>query len=94
MNIGQMKDKDGNSFYPKTHVDAVEGLDDIQDKSFEYSQLTPAKAWSIEHNMEKMPTVTIVDSAGNKVIGETKYIDKNNVILSFSAAFSGKVYLN
>lgn len=94
MNIGQMKDREGNPFYPKTHVDAVEGLPDIQDKTFEFSQLIPAASWSIAHNLGKMPSVTIVDSSGTQVIGEVQYTDLNNLTLSFSAAFAGKAYLN
>lgn len=94
VNIGQMKDRDGNPFYPKTHVDAVEGLEAVQDKTFEYSQLMPADSWAIEHNLGKMAAVTIVDSSGTQVVGEVKYTDKNNLIVSFSAAFSGKAYLN
>jgi hypothetical protein len=30
-NIAQLKDADGNPFYPKTHVSAVEGYQNIQD---------------------------------------------------------------
>ena len=92
--IVQLKYASGLPFYPQTHINAVLGLDQVQDKNFEFDQLTPSASWTITHNLGKMPAVTIVDSAGNKVIGEIQYIDLNTVVLSFSAAFAGKAYMN
>ena len=40
------------------------------------------------------PSVSIVDSANTEVIGEVEHIDTNNLTIKFSAAFSGKAYLN
>lgn len=53
-----------------------------------------AKVWVIKHDLDKMPSVVVKDSAGNTVVGESEYVDKNTVILSFSGAFSGKAFLN
>lgn len=64
------------------------------DKSYIHIQSTAAEEWNISHNLDKYPAVTVVDSAGTTVMGECEYIDKNTVKLSFSAAFSGKAYLN
>lgn len=64
------------------------------DKSFVFSQSVAAARWEIQHNLDKYPSVTIVDSAGTEVIGEVQYIDQNNVVLLFTAPFSGKAYLN
>lgn len=64
------------------------------DKSYEFNQLAPQKSWTIMHGLNKHPTVTIVDSGGNTVIGDIKYIDNNNIELNFTSAFSGIAYLN
>lgn len=64
------------------------------DKSYEFNQLTPKKEWNIMHGLNKYPNVTVVDSAGNKVIGDIKYIDNNNIKISFTAAFAGIAYFN
>lgn len=64
------------------------------DKTFLYKQDTPAREWNIVHNMNKFPSVSIIDSAGTQVYGEVLYIDKNTVKLIFSGAFSGKATLN
>lgn len=64
------------------------------DKSYTHTQISPIATWSIMHGLNKYPSVTIIDSSGNKVMGEVKYIDENNIEITYSAAFSGSAYLN
>ena len=64
------------------------------DKNFVYIQATSSDIWEITHNLNKYPAVTVVDSGGSVVIGEIVYIDKNNVRITFTSAFSGKAYFN
>ena len=66
----------------------------VNDKNFVYVQATSADIWEIEHNLNKYPAVTVVDSGGSVVIGEIVYIDENNVRITFVSAFSGKAYFN
>ena len=65
-----------------------------EDKHFTFTQNVARNVWEIKHDLNKYPSVTIVDSAENVVIGDVTYIDENNVRLTFSGAFSGKAYLN
>lgn len=64
------------------------------DKFFEHTQSVPAQEWQIEHNLQKFPSVTVIDSGDSVVVGDIQYIDTNNIILSFQSAFAGKAYLN
>ena len=64
------------------------------DKDFTYIKNTPDKIWEITHNLDKYPSVTIVDSAGSVVMGDITYTSKSALTVTFSAAFSGKAYLN
>lgn len=66
----------------------------IDDKTYIYTQATATSVWSIQHNLDKFPSITVVDSGGSVVVGETVYIDSNNVKITFSSAFSGKAYCN
>ena len=66
----------------------------VNDKNFVYAQATSSDIWEITHNLNKYPAVTVVDSGGSVVIGEIVYIDKNNVRITFTSAFSGKAYFN
>ena len=63
-------------------------------KSYIHNQIASTHVWEIEHNLNKFPSVSIVDSAGTLVVGEIYYVDINHVRISFSSAFSGKAYLN
>lgn len=59
-----------------------------------HTQSVASNIWTIDHNMDKFPSVSIVDSIDNVVIGEILYSTSNRVILTFSAPFSGSAYLN
>lgn len=65
-----------------------------EDKHFLFVQAIASDVWEIKHDLNKYPSVTVVDSADSVVIGDVTYIDENNVRLTFSDAFSGKAYLN
>ncbi len=64
------------------------------DKEFVFNQASAEAEWSIKHDLGKYPSVTVVDSGNNIVVGDVQYVDLNNVIIKFSAAFSGRAYLN
>lgn len=88
-----------NKDLPNQHpIEAISGLAEAlaanQDKSYVHIQSQAANVWHIQHDLKKMPSVVVKDSAGNTVVGESEYVDENNIILSFSGAFSGKAFLN
>lgn len=62
--------------------------------AFTYTQGSALDEWTIEHNLGKYPSVTIVDSGGNVVVGDVQYLSTNEISISFAGAFSGKAYLN
>ena len=64
------------------------------DKFFRFTQAVASDVWEVNHNLNKFPSVTVVDSANDVVVGDIKYIDKNNVVITFSASFVGKAYFN
>ena len=66
----------------------------VNDKEFRHNQVPASATWSITHNLNKFPSVAIVDTGNNVVIGEIHYIDENNLTISFSSEFSGKAFLN
>jgi hypothetical protein len=49
---------------------------------------------AIDHNLNKFPSVTTVDSGGSQVVGDIKHIDLNTFKITFKASFQGKVYAN
>ena len=88
---GTVLDKINNNIsnIPNEGVSASGG-----DKSYTFNQISPKDVWKIPHRLGKYPSVTVVDSGGNKVVGDVKYIDINNLEISFVGGFSGIAYLN
>lgn len=62
--------------------------------TYEYDQATSAATWSITHNLNKFPSVTVVDSAGTAVEFKVTYINSNSLQLEFNSPFKGTAYLN
>ena len=67
---------------------------DATDKTFEFTQGVPSTTWNIQHNLNKFPSITVIDTADTVVTGQYTYIDNKNVTLTFSEGFAGKAYLN
>jgi hypothetical protein len=67
---------------------------DLSDKNYEHDQGVASASWTINHNLNKFPAVTCLDSALNEVEGEVVHIDENNLTINFNAAFSGSATLN
>jgi hypothetical protein len=64
------------------------------DAHFVFRQETVSRTWNVEHNLNKYPSVTIVDSGDNILFTEIEYTDKNNLVVRFEASTSGKAYMN
>lgn len=64
------------------------------DKHYTHNQVATSAEWTVTHNLNKKPSVMVVDSGDSVVIGEIVYLSNNQVKLKFSAAFSGKAYFN
>lgn len=62
--------------------------------TYTHNQAYPASVWTITHNLNCRPSVTIVDSAGTVVFGDVEYLSANEIRVTFVAAFGGKAYLN
>jgi len=59
-----------------------------------HTQTVSSSIWSITHNLNKYPSVSVVDSSNEEVIGEVQHINPNSLTVKFSAPFSGKAFLN
>ena len=60
---------------------------------YEHDQQIASNEWTITHNLGKMPSVTVIDSADTIVIGDTEFLSNNQLKISFTGSFSGKAYL-
>jgi hypothetical protein len=62
--------------------------------TFQFSQPSANQIWNISHNLNRYPSVTVVDNAGRSVLSETTYLDPNLLRLEFDIPMSGIAYLN
>jgi len=62
--------------------------------NFAFAQLMPSAAWSITHDLGGFPSVILVDPLGNLMIAGIRYVDRNQVIATFSEPMSGAAYLS
>lgn len=66
----------------------------VNSNTYVYEQGIASDNWTITHNLDKYPSVTVVDTAGSVVIGEIQYTNRNLLIIKFAAPFKGSAYLN
>jgi len=66
----------------------------IKDANYIHYQISPSIQWLCQHNLNKFPAVTVVDSANNIIYCEVKYLDLNSVELDMTYQCSGKAYFN
>jgi len=74
--------------------DPAEPIEGTGDKYYRHVQSSPNTVWVIVHNLEKLPSVSIIDSAGNMTFGQVDYLDGTTLTVTFSAAIGGEAYLN
>jgi len=58
-----------------------------------HTQATPAAVWTINHNLNGQPTAVVLDSAGTQCEGTFSYPSGNQMIITFSSAFTGTAYI-
>ncbi|MBQ1988392.1 MAG: hypothetical protein II234_00615 [Clostridia bacterium] len=66
----------------------------ITSKTFVFEQGIPATEWVINHNLNKRPSVHLVDSTGREFEAVKSYTSNNQVVISLEAATTGFAYLN
>lgn len=64
------------------------------DKHYTHNQSTASITWTIAHNLNKFPSVTVALSTGQQGFGDVTFIDENNLTITFAGAESGKAYMN
>lgn len=76
-----------------TYRDSL-SIQDTYKFSHIHNQTVSSSIWTIIHNLNKFPSVSIVDATNAEVIGEVEHINSNSLTVKFSAPFSGKAFLN
>lgn len=64
------------------------------DKHFEHVQSVASSSWTVNHNLDKRPAVTVLDSMGREMEGDVTHVTTLQLTIQFSAPFSGTCYCN
>lgn len=84
--------------YGTAELFAIEPMAEMRElakkQTHEHKQIEASKVWVIDHELGKRPSVTVIDTAGNKVFGEVLYEGDSRIVLTFTAEFSGSAILN
>jgi len=105
---GQKGDKGDTGIGMPTGGVAGQFLEKASDAPYDYEWITPAftgdknytadfgvtDTVAVNHNLNKYPSIEVIDSAGDEVVGEVEYLNTNQVIVRFMAPFSGKITCN
>lgn len=75
-------------------IEVPDEEEETDDKHFIYHQRVASNVWVVEHNLNKYPSVTTVDSAGTIIIGQVIYVDPNTIVVTFNIKLTGTVFLN
>jgi hypothetical protein len=59
-----------------------------------FVQNVASDTWTFVYDLEYIPTVTVVDSAGSTVEGEVRYKPDHVIEIKFAVPFSGTAYLS
>ncbi len=87
--------EDGKLYYEKGAIAVDSGFTALSsDKNYVHNQTAASAVWTINHNLGKYCSVTVVDSGGNIIVGNVEYVGINKLLIRFSSAVSGKAYCN
>jgi hypothetical protein len=69
------------------------GAFDPADIFYVHTQASASNTWTINHNLNGNPTAVVLDSAGTQCEGTFSYPTMNQMVIAFTAAFSGTAYV-
>jgi hypothetical protein len=90
-NIGGNGSLDLNKYYDFATFTISSG---VGDKNFVFNQAVASATWTVQHNLNKFPSCTMVLGTGQQGYGDVTFIDENNLTITFASAESGKAYIN
>lgn len=67
---------------------------DSSDKNYIHNQTIPSSEWTVEHNLNKYPSVSVMLPSGHIGIADVTHIDENNLTITFAGDETGKAIIN
>jgi hypothetical protein len=70
------------------------GKDGTGDLHYVHTQGTPSAVWTVQHDLGKWGSVTVLDSANSWLLTDVEYLDENTLVITLAAPASGKALVN
>lgn len=64
------------------------------DKTYVHTQSSPLTTWTVNHNLSKIPSITVTDSLKEVIYADITHSSTSQAIISFSTASTGFAYCN
>ena len=62
--------------------------------TYVHTQSIPSSTWTINHNLARYPSVTVVDSTGRVLFAAVEYVNQNTITITFGGSTAGQAFLN
>lgn len=63
-------------------------------ENYVHDQQVASNSWVVPHSLNKFPSVSIVNTANQVVVGDITYNSLNQLTITFTSQISGKAYIN
>lgn len=75
-------------------VDGIQADEIVALVAYRHIQNTPATTWTIVHNLNFYPNVTVFNTANDQVEGNVIHTNDTTLTINFSSATAGKAHLS
>lgn len=75
-------------------ADGVQAENIVDLVSYRHLQNAPLSTWTINHNLNFYPNVTVFNSAGDQVEGNVTHTNETTLTITFSSALAGTAHLS
>jgi hypothetical protein len=75
-------------------VDGIQADDIVGLVSYRHIQNAPLATWTIVHNLNFYPNVTVFNTANDQVEGNVTHTNDTTLTITFSSATAGKAHLS
>ena len=72
----------------------ITALEKANLKGHVHDQQLASDRWVIDHELDKFPSVSVMDTGGNLIMGDVEYVSRSRLIIHYNFAFSGTAALN
>lgn len=63
-------------------------------ENYVHDQQVASNSWVVPHSLNKFPSVSVVNTANQTIVGDITYNSLNQLTITFTSPISGKAYIN